>query len=86
MISFAKLLQVRSESQDTESLIMQYRKILGNYSMQGERWREDPRFAAPMAILENGDVFLHDCVYLHHPIGVVMAIVCHFFQRVYINN
>ena len=53
---------------------MQYRKNIREL-FHGERWREEPRFAAPMAILENGDnVFLHDCVYLHHPIGVVMAI------------
>ena len=32
--------------------------------VDGERWKEYPRFAAPMMVLENGDyVFLHDCVY-----------------------
>ena len=49
----------------------------------GLRWREDPRFAAPMIVTESGEhIYVHDCVHIYHPLGIVTAIVCRFFQKV----
>ena len=49
----------------------------------GIRWRQDPRFAAPMIVTESGEhVYVHDYVYIYHPLGIVTAIVCRFFQKV----